>query len=323
METFTAATPPSPFGSNSTSTGAVTTAYDLNVTTYNGSTQTVSDQAGIARVSVTDGLGRMKQVQEDPSGTWSFSTIYNYNTLDDLVNVAQSGLATRAFAYDSLKQLTNASNPESGSVSYNYDLNGNLHTRTDARSITTTMTYDVRNRINGKGYSDGTTPSVSYCYDAPPGTSACATTPQTGFVGRETQVANANSTTTYGGYDPLGRVTSTTQSITGGSSYSVAYAYNSSGALTSETYPSGRVVDYSYDGANRVEGITGSWNQVSTNYVQGVSYASHGGVAQMNLGANVEQTCYNERMQPSTIRLGSAATTYCVDTGNTDPLNLG
>ncbi len=36
-----------------------------------------------------------------------------------------------------------------------------------------------------------------------------------------------------------------------GQTYSFRYSYNLAGALTSETYPSGRVITNSYDGANR------------------------------------------------------------------------
>jgi YD repeat-containing protein len=36
------------------------------------------------------------------------------------------------------------------------------------------------------------------------------------------------------------------------------YSYNLAGALTSETYPSGRVISYSYDAANRRTRHTGS-----------------------------------------------------------------
>jgi YD repeat-containing protein len=37
--------------------------------------------------------------------------------------------------------------------------------------------------------------------------------------------------------------------MTAGQSYNFSYTYNLAGALTSETYPSGRVVTSRYDGA--------------------------------------------------------------------------
>ena len=52
---------PAPWGSNTSSTGKLTTNYNADHTT-------VTDQAGKVRRSTTDGLGRLKIVDEDPNG---------------------------------------------------------------------------------------------------------------------------------------------------------------------------------------------------------------------------------------------------------------
>ena len=88
-------------------------------TSYSGNTVTASDQLGKSRKSVTDALGRLIQIYEDPSGL-NYLTTYTYDVLDNLTTVTQ-GSQTRTFAYDSLKRLTSATNPESGTVSYQYD----------------------------------------------------------------------------------------------------------------------------------------------------------------------------------------------------------
>ena len=78
-----------------------TTSYDLvgrvtEVTTpdgatvataYAGNTVTVTDQAGKVRKSLTDGLGRLIEVIEDPSPGLDYHTTYNYDVLDNLVKV--------------------------------------------------------------------------------------------------------------------------------------------------------------------------------------------------------------------------------------------
>ncbi|HEX7772129.1 MAG TPA: hypothetical protein VF435_06880, partial [Pyrinomonadaceae bacterium] len=112
-------------------------------TSYLGNAVTVTDQAGKARKSVSDAVGRTTSVYEDPGGL-NYQTSYSYDTLDNLITVSQ-GVQTRTFAYDSLKRLTSVNNPESGTTSFSYDNNGNLTTRLDARSITTTMAYDALN----------------------------------------------------------------------------------------------------------------------------------------------------------------------------------
>src|SRR6185369_907288 len=96
---------------------SVTTSDNAVVmTSYLGNTTTVTDQAGKKRSSVTDGLGRLKQVIEDPLGL-AYATTYGYDALDDLTSVTQ-GAQTRTFVYDSLKRLTRAINPESGTINY-------------------------------------------------------------------------------------------------------------------------------------------------------------------------------------------------------------
>lgn len=84
----------------------VTTDYNLYETT-------VRDQAEKTRKSVTDALGRIVQVYEDPApGQMNYQTSYLYSVLDNLAQVSQ-GTQTRTFAYDSLSRLICAANPES------------------------------------------------------------------------------------------------------------------------------------------------------------------------------------------------------------------
>ena len=88
-------------------------------TSYTGNSTTVTDEATKKRTTVTDGLGRLTTVFEDPSGL-NYETDYQYDALDDLTSVTQNHSRQRTFAYDSLKRLTSASNPESGTVAYTY-----------------------------------------------------------------------------------------------------------------------------------------------------------------------------------------------------------
>jgi YD repeat-containing protein len=98
---------PSPWGTNGTSTGSVTTAYSAQTTT-------VTDQANNQRASSVDGLGRLASVIEFP-GSGSYSTSYSYDVLGNLTGVSQSGL-TRTFLYDSQKRLIGSTNPENYST---------------------------------------------------------------------------------------------------------------------------------------------------------------------------------------------------------------
>ena len=118
----------------------------------------------------------------------------------------------------------------------------------------------------------------------------------------------------YTGYDQLGRVTSSYQQ-TDSQNYPFTYGYNLASAMTSETYPSGRVVQTEYDPAGRTAGVK---NQSATWYYAGavasdatnrIQYAPHGAVSAMKLGnGKWDHTAFNNRLQPTQIGLGTSGT---------------
>lgn len=288
-------------------------------TSYSGAQVLVTDQAGKQRMSQTNALGQLTDVWEitpaDGSPvadatkvtvsfpnhaevTTGFHTSYSYDALNDLTNVTQ-GQQTRTFAYDSLKRLSSAINPESGTVSYQYDNNGNLMQKTDARGVVTSFDpYDALNRATVRHYSDGT-PQVTYTYDT-----------LTNGKGRLSSISSSVSTTSYAGYDALGRVTGSTQTTSGApSAYVMSYGYDLAGHETSETYPSGRVLTATYDGAGREQSVAGQTSGASKPYASQIAYGAHGAISSMQLGNNLwEHTSFNNRLQPEQIGLGTQST---------------
>lgn len=300
------------FDVSSVSTGAVQTAYS-------GNTVTVTDQAGKSRKSVTDALGRLTDVYEDPNaGGLNYRTTYTYDALDDLTGVLQ-GIQSRTFVYDSLKRLTSATNPESGTISYQYDANGNLILKIDPRAggsaiqscsipyngsnVAICYAYDALNRPTSLIYNDGT-PSVTYSYDA-------VGVPYS--KGRLTSVSNSVSSTSYSEFDALGRITASSQ-VTNGQTYSLSYGYDLSGNLTSETYPSGRIILPEYDSAGRIAGVKkqgGSYyvGAAPTDLNNRIQYAAQGAISSLKLGNGLwEHTLFNSRLQPTEIGLGISST---------------
>ena len=282
----------------------ITTPDNAVVTTsYSGNTVTVTDQAAKQRKSVTDGLGRLIQVYEDPAGL-NYLTSCSYDTLDNLITVNQ-GSQTRSFVYDSLKRLSSATNPESGAISYQYDANGNLTQKTDARSIVSTYVYDALNRATSRSYSDST-PPVTYGYDA---------VGVTNSKGRLTSVSSSVSSYTYSSYDAIGRVLGESQ-IIGSQTYSMTYSYDLAGHLLSETYPSGRTVTNAYDSVGRTASVNGNLGDgISRTYSTGIVYdaASHMAKEQFGTATPIyNKLFYNVRGQLSEIR---ESTSY---TGPTD-----
>ncbi len=104
--------------------------------------------------------------------------------------------------------------------------------------------------------------------------------------------------------------------------YTFAYAYNLNGSLKSQTYPSGRVVDFTYDGSGRPSSVQEPSGGPS--YLNSVAYTAHGAIDNMQLGnLLVEQTCYNDLLQPTDRRLGNATSSSCAIQTSTDLLHLG
>jgi RHS repeat-associated protein len=270
--------------------------------TYAGNEATVQDESGKKRRNITDALGRLVEVREDPDGS-NYGTTYAYDTIDNLTGVSQGG-QPRSFAYDWAKRLTSATNPESNYVSYAYDNSGNVTTRTRKTFAggsvidTVTSTYDSLDRLTSKSYSDGT-PTVTYTYD-------------TVKNGRLSSVSNSVSTTSYTAYDALGRVTAGNQNTTGGATYPFSYTYNALG-LTSMTYPSGRTVSYDYDFAGRVSAIGGTKDSQALHYTQAgssIGYATHGALETLTLGNGLTESWdYDDyRLRPSSMSVGSLLT---------------
>jgi RHS repeat-associated protein len=113
----------------------------------------------------------------------------------------------------------------------------------------------------------------------------------------------------YDGYDALGRVSASHQ-ITDGQNYSFSnYGYDLAGNLTSETYPSGRVISTSLDAAGRVSQVAGQKSgEANKTYSSQYSYTAAGAVSAMQLGnGRWEHTTFNSRLQPTQIGLGTSS----------------
>lgn len=289
-------------------------------TAYEGNVVTVRDQAGKDRQSTTDALGRLVEVIEDPgTGGLNYQTTYEYDVLDNLTKVVQGGAQkqTRTFTYDSLKRMTQSVNPESGTIKYEYDDGGNLTKKIDPRKLSpasslnveTTLAYDALNRVVSKTYNDGT-PNILYKYDAqalPAGAPGATVINRGASLGRLIAVTYGGTAAgNYYGYDGLGQVARKVQQ-TDGVNYLVDATYNRAGAAVTETYPAApraarRMVTHTFDEAGRLASISTAGAGVSD-----IRYASHGALASESYGTLLHQISYNNRMQPTAIKLGTVA----------------
>ncbi|MCA1614559.1 MAG: DUF4214 domain-containing protein, partial [Acidobacteria bacterium] len=284
-------------------------------TAYAADRVTVTDQRGRKRSSVSDALGRLTQVTEDPTpGGLNYVTNYGYDALGNLRTVTQGEQPARVFVYDSLSRLTSASNPESGTVGYTYDANGNLKTKTDARGVTATYTYDLLNRNIITSYAGGgtSTPQVRHYYDNPAaGANGLGRLYWTEAVGV--------SSTAFNTYDAVGRPTRHRQVYWAGAAwgqyFDVTRTYDRAGNVLTQTYPSGHTVAYNYDAAGRLGdngpqlAFAGNLGDgVARTYASGLSYSEFGGLRQERFGTQTplyHKLHYNVRGQRYSVRLST------------------
>jgi RHS repeat-associated protein len=298
--------------SSTTADGATSTI------SYSGNEVLTTDQAGKKRKSVSDALGRLTKVYEDPNGL-NWFTSYAYDVLGNLTTVTQDS-QTRSFQYDSLSRLTSANNPESGLKAYLYDNNGNLISETDARGVITNAAYDALNRPVSKSYQNdpANTPAVHLYYDAqelPTGAPGFLRGSAIGNLVAATY-GNEQAAGNYYGFDLIGRSVLKIQR-TGNVNYQISTAYNAAGRVISLTYPSGRVVSYNYDAAGRPGdrdaqnlAMTGTLGDgVLRTYSSGVTYTNRNALAQERLGTEnpvYNKLFYNSRGQLAEIRASTS-----------------
>ena len=261
---------------------------------YRGNANTGTDPASHTKTYTRNALGELQSVAETVQAGTVLYTYYSYDTLGDLVCMSHSACPSspaRSFTYDSLRRLLSTVNPESGTVTYSYDSAGNQLSRTDNRNITTTYSYDKLNRLTTVTYPSGSgSQNVTYTYD----------TGGANSIGKLVSISNG-SATNYTAFDSMGHVLSSSQT-TIGTTYPFTYTYNLAGALTSETYPSGRVVSTGYDGANRPLHVSGVLQGQTTNYLTSAWYWPQGEIGYYTFGNNiVPNAAYNRHFQPTKI----------------------
>ena len=106
-------------------------------------------------ITTTDPMGNQKKVQKDAYGrvvkvtelvSPAQVTLYQYDTLGNLVQVSDAKGNQTTITYDSLSRKIAMSDPDMGKWSYLYDKNGNLTGQTDAKNQTIAYQYDELSR---------------------------------------------------------------------------------------------------------------------------------------------------------------------------------
>jgi RHS repeat-associated protein len=249
--------------------GSFTTSYTRDL---DGRVTSATTPAGSVTSYVYDGNGNVTSVT-NPRGK---TTRYSYDGDNEQTAVTRPDGTTLAtgydadgnvtsqtsaaghvttYGYDALDELTSMATPPTGAspsgiiTGYGYDPAGYLTTLTQpgagGTTLTTTDGYDPAGQLTSTTYSDGSTPAVTYTYDAD---------------GRRTSMTDGTGTTHYT-YNASGWLTS----LINGAGQETAYTYDLDGNPTTITYPNGKTVTRGYDPDDQLTS-TSDWNNNTTTF---------------------------------------------------------
>ncbi|MDE1852572.1 MAG: RHS repeat protein [Thaumarchaeota archaeon] len=249
---------------------------------YNDNANTVvtKDPDGKEVAMSYDWNGRLEATLQFATATMPVGTSHTYDLAGNLLSTTNGDGQVTTFRYDDLDRLTQVVNPDGNSMEYAYDGVGNLVSKTTPNEATIGYAYDSASRLVGITYPGGTL--TSYTYD------------QDGNVLSVSSTLSGATQDAFS-YDAMGRLTSTTMSVAGGS-YTTSYGYDQAGNLVSVTYPDGLVVPMSYDFENRLTAV-GSRGSVAS-----FSYNLDGTIAQVGFGdREVQSYTYDSRDRVTSI----------------------
>ena len=220
------------------------------------------------------------------------NTTYQYTAAGKLKEADQNGpggTIVHTYSYDAYQYLASETHPETGTITYGHDAVGNVTSRTDSRG-TVTYGYDEIARLTDIAYPDST-PGVSYSYDN-----------ADNVVNATTRVGLTAVTSTDYTYYPDNKPASKAYiyNLDTKYAYTQSYTYDNLRNLATITYPSGRVLTYTYySGAPmRLQQITDS--VTSQNIVSGIGYQPSGQPAQYAYGNGTATTLFYDGYQRMT-----------------------
>ena len=212
--------------------GTVQTQYG-----YNGLKTTVTDPLGHSQVTLKNSQGQVVSVTDAASQTIQ----YAYDPFGNLIQTQDAAGNVVTMSYDIRGRKTGMADPDMGTWSYTYDALGELVSQTDAKGQVSTMVYDVLGRMTSRSEPDL---NSTWSYDT-----------QLHGVGKlATETSdNGYSRTVY--YDSLGRVSSET-TVMGTESLTASRTYDpNTGRLSTQTYPTGFVVQYDYTAVGYLQDV--------------------------------------------------------------------
>ncbi len=232
----------------------------------NGTLDKVVDGKNITTNYDYDALKRLTTIIQDENGsspqTADALTVLNYDVQDNLTYVKNPVNGETVYHYDDLGNQLSRTSDDTGLTTYSHDNAGNIKSMTDANGEIINYTYDALNRLTSITTSD-TESNYQFQYDS------C-----NNGIGRLCKVISNNSTQHYQ-YDAFGNITG---------QQALQYTYDTANRLHTITYPSGGVVEYSYDLAGQVQHVSLTRNGSTTPLAVNIAYEPFGDINNLLYG---------------------------------------
>ncbi|PHV09520.1 RHS repeat-associated core domain-containing protein, partial [Chitinimonas sp. BJB300] len=210
------------------------------------------------------------------------------------------GLVT-SYQHDALGNVLQITSPDTGVTKFTRNGVGQMLTHTDAKNQLTQYEYTPGGQLNKVTFADGKTQTFAYG--------------ESGFsTDKLTEMANHTGKIGYS-YDSQGRVGSEKRSIWN-KDYTTGYGYDAQGRFNKLTYPSGRVVTYSYNDVGQVSKITTQQGTEPEKIViQNLAYRPFGAAKSWTWGnGEVRTTEYDNVNQITSYSMGDSTVTLTHDT---------
>ncbi len=254
-------------------------------------TDAASPHANTPTVRRFDGLGRLVAVERHlKAGDAGVTHRIVYDALGNFRGYLDPEGNRRTQDYDRMGSVLRIQDPIRGARVLAYDDDRNVVSETDGRGIKTSYAYDGLDRVSAiwkDGDEVGT--RVEYTHDRP-GACPAAQCSNVGarLVGASYPLDGGEHGQDYLGYDDRGNQTRLRRSFHG-HDFDFAYAYDDLRRRTGTTYPNGKTLPYSLDGAGRVTKID--------TYLKSLSYDDRGDAKTMVYGNGVTTTYEHDALR--------------------------
>lgn len=211
-----------------------------SVNTIGTTSYAYSFTSGILNISITNPASQVKSTKTDATGKMVSATDYG-GTLDytyfshgKIKDVKMGTTVLTSNEYDAYARQTKLIDINAGTTQYTTDALGQMLTMINATGQTNNYSYDILGRKTYHGRTEG---SSSFTY-YPSGSG--------GATNRLNTISNYGGISESYVYDAYGRITTKNETVDG-TIHQSTFTYNIYDDVTSQTYPSGLLINYVYD----------------------------------------------------------------------------